>query len=40
MRNLNLRTSMDAKLLLNQKHYILKNEKITDTENDEIRERF
>jgi hypothetical protein len=26
-RNPNLRTNMDAKLLLNQKNYILKNEK-------------
>jgi hypothetical protein len=27
-RNPNLRTSMDAKLLVNQKNYILKNKKI------------
>jgi hypothetical protein len=31
---------MDAKLLLNQKNYILKNKKITDTEIDEIKESF
>jgi hypothetical protein len=28
-RNTNLRTNMDAKLLLNQKNYILQNKKIT-----------
>jgi hypothetical protein len=39
-RNPNLRTNMDAKLLLNQKNYILKNKKITDTEIDEIKEGF
>jgi hypothetical protein len=31
---------MDAKLLLNQKNYILKNKKITDNEIDEIKESF
>jgi hypothetical protein len=36
-RNTNLRTNMDAKLLLNQKNYILQNKKITDTEIDEIK---
>jgi hypothetical protein len=39
-RNPNLRTNMDAKLLLNKKNYILKNKKITDTEIDEIKESF
>jgi hypothetical protein len=39
-RNPNLRTNMDAKVLLNQKNYILKNKKITDTEIDEIKESF
>jgi hypothetical protein len=39
-RNLNLKTSMDVKLLLNQKNYILKNKKITDTEINEIMEDF
>jgi hypothetical protein len=39
-RNPNLRTNMDAKLLLNQKNYILRNKKITDTEIDEIKESF
>jgi hypothetical protein len=28
-RNPNLRTNVDAKLLLNQKNYVLKNKKIT-----------
>jgi hypothetical protein len=31
---------MDAKLLLNQKNYILRNKKNTDTEIDEIKESF
>jgi hypothetical protein len=31
---------MDAKLLLNQKNYILRNKKITDIEIDEIKESF
>jgi hypothetical protein len=39
-RNPNLRTNMDAKLLLNQKNYILRNKKVTDTEIDEIKESF
>jgi hypothetical protein len=39
-RNPNFRTNMDAKLLLNQKNYISKNKKITDTETDEIKESF
>jgi hypothetical protein len=39
-RNPNLRTNMDANLLLNQKNYILKNKKITDSEIDEIKESF
>jgi hypothetical protein len=39
-RNPNLRTNMDTKLLLNQKNYILRNKNITDTEIDEIKERF
>jgi hypothetical protein len=39
-RNPNLRANMDAKLLLNQKNYILKNKKITDSEIDEIKESF
>jgi hypothetical protein len=38
-RNPNLRTNMDAKLLLNQKNYIIRK-KITDTEIDEIKESF
>jgi hypothetical protein len=37
-RNPNLRTNIDAKLLLNQKNYILKNKKNTDIEIDEIKE--
>jgi hypothetical protein len=38
--NANLRTRMDAKLLLNHKKYILKNKNITDNEIDEIKESF
>jgi hypothetical protein len=38
--NPNLTTNRDAKLLLNQKNYILRNKKITDTEIDEIKESF
>lgn len=37
-RNLQLRPTINAKLLLNQKNYILKNKKLTDIEIDEIRE--
>jgi hypothetical protein len=35
-----LRTNTDAKLLLNQTNYILKNKKITDIEIDEIKENI
>jgi hypothetical protein len=37
-RNPNLRTCIDAKLLLNQKNYILKNKKNADIDIDEIKE--
>ncbi|PNF19358.1 hypothetical protein B7P43_G06722 [Cryptotermes secundus] len=37
-RNLKVRPTMNAKLLLNQKNYILKNKRLTDIEIDEIRE--
>jgi hypothetical protein len=39
-RNRNLRTNIDAKLLLNQKYYILKSKKITDNEIDQIKENI
>jgi hypothetical protein len=32
-----LRTNIGTKLLLNQKNYIIKNKKITDSEIDEIK---
>jgi hypothetical protein len=39
-RNPDLRTNIDAKLLLNQKNYISKNKKITDIEINEIKENI